>query len=88
MQKMLLTLAAFGQLAAPAMAQTAAQAAGPEAAPAAEQKVVKKVVCQKIEEDRTTGSRLGSTSKVCRTVKVAVDSAAEKAAEAGTSNSR
>ena len=73
MYRMLLSLAAFGLLASPAIAQ--AQAPGPHAheAPAPEKKFVKKLVCQKIQEDRTTGSRLGSTSKVCRTVKVAVD---------------
>ena len=69
MQKFVSTLVAFGVLASPAIAQTAQ----PQPAPAPEQKFVKKLVCQKIEEDRTTGSRLGSTSKVCRTVKVAVD---------------
>ena len=72
MQKFVLTLVAFGLLSSPVMAQTALPT-DTETAPAPEQKFVKKLVCQKIEEDRTTGSRLGSTSKVCRTVKVAID---------------
>ena len=85
MQKMVLTLVAVGLFAAPAMAQT--QAPQPQAAPAPEKKIVKKVVCQKIEEDRTTGSRLGSTSKVCRTVKVAVDTT-EKPEQTAPSSER
>jgi len=87
MQKTALVLVAFAVAAAPAIAQTA-QPGQIEAAAAAEQKVVKKVVCQKIEEDRTTGSRLGSTGKVCKTVKVPVDSTARKNQRTGTSNSR
>ena len=86
MQKMMLTLVAVGLFAAPAMAQT--QAPQPQAAPAPEKKFVKKLVCQKIEEDRTTGSRLGSTSKVCRTVKVPADSATKEGEEAGVKSAR
>ncbi|MBA3578279.1 MAG: hypothetical protein H0W39_11855 [Sphingomonas sp.] len=61
-------------LAIVALASTSAiaQSAPPQPAPAAaaEQKIVKKIVCKRIETDQVSGSRLGSTSKICREVEV------------------
>ena len=66
MRKFLPVFAILGFAAAPAMAQTAPA----EPVPAPKVKTVKKTVCQRIEADRETGSRLGSTSRVCKTVEV------------------
>jgi len=67
MHKFLFISAAFALGAAPAVAQTAPAA---QTTQVEKQKTVKKVVCKKIEEDQTTGSRLGSTSKICKTIEV------------------
>lgn len=74
MQKLLLMVAACG-LCAPAMAQTTPQQ--PEAlqantAQTAPPKTVRKQVCQKVSDERSTGSRLGSTTRVCKIVEVPV----------------
>jgi hypothetical protein len=74
MQKLLLMIAAFG-LSAPAMAQTVpSQVPSGEAAaaPAPQAKTVKKQVCEKVEVERSTGSRLSSTTRICKTVEVPV----------------
>ena len=77
MQKLLVSLAAFGLFAAPATAQIApapqdqAQAQA-QAAPAEKPKTVKKTVCKNVEEERSIGSRLAPTTKVCRVVEVPV----------------
>ena len=74
MQKLLVTLAALGVIAAPAVAQNAQAAQSTEnqaqAAPTEKPKMVKKTVCKRIEEERSIGSRLSSTTKVCREVEV------------------
>ena len=74
MQKLFIILAAFGVIAAPAVAQDIQPGQSTEnqaqAAPAEKPKTVKKVVCKRIEEERSIGSRLSSTTKVCRTVEV------------------
>ena len=74
MQKLFVMLAALGLIAVPAVAQNApgAQSTDTQAqsAPAEKPKTVKKVVCKRIEEERSIGSRLSSTTKVCRTVEV------------------
>ena len=74
MQKLFVTLAALGVIAAPAVAQDVqpAQSTDNQAqtAPVEKPKTVKKVVCKRIEEERSIGSRLSSTTKVCRTVEV------------------
>ncbi|HEU4809639.1 MAG TPA: hypothetical protein VFS69_03175 [Sphingomicrobium sp.] len=87
MQKMLFIGAAFALVAAPAVAQTApgasaqAQARGSQVeAP----KMVKKTICKKIEESQTTGSRLGSTTKVCKTIEVPATEADKGQAPHGT----
>jgi hypothetical protein len=74
MHKLFVTLAALGVIAAPAVAQNAqaAQSTDGQAqvAPTEKPKMVKKTVCKRIEEERGIGSRLSSTTKVCRTVEV------------------
>ncbi len=75
MYKLLLTVAALGLSAAPATAQTTSQQAPTNqiaAAPAPQPKTVKKQVCEKVEIERSTGSRLSSTTRVCKTVEVPV----------------
>ena len=74
MQKLFVTLAALGLIAAPAVAQNAQAAQSTENQPQTvsteKPKTVKKTVCKRIEEERSIGSRLSSTTKVCRTVEV------------------
>jgi hypothetical protein len=73
MQKLLVSLAAFGLFAAPAMAQVAPapqDQAQAQAAPAEKPKTVKKTVCKNVEEERSIGSRLAPTTKICRVVEV------------------
>jgi hypothetical protein len=67
MYKPLVALAIFSAMSVPAAAQTA-----PPANPAqsAKPQTVKKVVCQRVDEEETTGSRLGSAPKVCKTIEV------------------
>ena len=69
MRKFLPAFALFAFAATPAIAQTAPQQPAPET----KVKMVKKKVCQTIKADRDTGSRLGSTSKVCKVVEVPAD---------------
>lgn len=68
MRKFLPTLAILALASTPAIAQSAPPQPAP--ATASEQKTVKKVVCKRIETDQVSGSRLGSTSKICREVEV------------------
>src|SRR5436305_328321 len=68
MYKSLIVLAIFGTVSVPGAAQTAP--AANQAQPARPQ-TVKKVVCQRVDVEETTGSRLGSAPKVCKTVDVA-----------------
>ena len=73
MQKLFVTLSAFGLVATPAFAQTAqAQPTTPDQTQAAPEKpkTVKKLVCKEIDEERGIGSRLAPTTKICRTVEV------------------
>jgi hypothetical protein len=72
MQNVLLMVAAFG-VAAPATAQTAPQQPPSNqvaAAPAPQPKTVLKRVCQNVEVERSTGSRLSSATKICKTIEV------------------
>jgi hypothetical protein len=43
--------------------------------------MVKKTVCKRIEEERGIGSRLSSTTKVCRTVEVPATEADAKTSQ-------
>jgi hypothetical protein len=67
MLKLLTVFAVTGIAGAPALAQTAPTAGE---APGAKPKMVKKLVCKRVEEEMGTGSRLGAQSKVCREVEV------------------
>lgn len=69
MRKYLVVLAIFGAISVPATAQTAPAA---DQAQSARPQTVKKVVCQRVDDEETTGSRLGSAPKVCKTVEVPV----------------
>jgi len=71
MRKSLVVLAIFGTMNVPAMAQTAPAA---QQEPVAKPQMVKKVVCTRVDNEETTGSRLGSAPKVCKTVEVPVRS--------------
>ena len=87
MQKMLFIGAAFALVAAPAVAQTAPAAPAQTQAQANEvqaPQMVKKTICKKIEEAQTTGSRLGSTQKVCKTIEVPATEADKGQAPHGT----
>ena len=89
MQKLLLMVAACG-LSIPAMAQTTPQQAAPfeaNAAPATQPKTVRKQVCEKVAVERSTGSRLNSTTKICKIVEVpASASDGQRAADTGATN--
>jgi len=81
--------AALALVAAPAVAQTAPAApaqtqAQAQASQVEAPKMVKKTICKKIEESQTTGSRLGSTTKVCKTVEVPATEADKGQAPHGT----
>lgn len=89
MHKSLVTLVVFGAFVSPAAAQTAPQpqapaiAAPPATAPAAP-RTVKKTVCERVVVEETTGSRLGSAPKRCRTIEVpAPAGGANKSSERG-----
>ena len=81
MRKCLALLAIIGLLAAPSVAQTSqsqpappsvAQTSQSQPAPVAKEKTVTKVVCERVNVETETGSRLGSTPKVCKKVVVPV----------------
>jgi hypothetical protein len=60
-------------LPAPAPATTTAPAPATTTAPAqapAKPTMVKKVVCERVDVEETTGSRLGAAPKKCRTIEV------------------
>ena len=69
MRKSLAVLAILGTMSAPVLAQTA-----PATAPAQKPQTVKKVVCERVDAEETTGSRLGTAPKRCKTVEVPVKS--------------
>ena len=86
MQKLFVTLSAFGLIAAPAIAQTAqAQQSSQDQAQAAPEKpkTVKKLVCKEVDEERGIGSRLAPTTKICRTVEVPVTEANQQKSRSG-----
>jgi hypothetical protein len=75
MRMFLPAFAIFALAATPAIAQTVSSQMAPEA----KVKTVKKKVCQTIKADRDTGSRLGSSTKVCKIVEVPADETDVKA---------
>jgi hypothetical protein len=85
MQKLLLTLAAFGMTAVPAFAQTTPPPAPGQTAATSKPKTVTKIVCERVRDEETTGSRVGSAPKVCKRVEVPADSAeAQKGKQASS----
>lgn len=68
MRKSLFALAIVGIVSGPALAQTAP--GQPVQTP--KPQTVKKTVCQRVDDEETTGSRLGSAPKVCKTIEVPV----------------
>lgn len=95
MQKLLLIAAAIGAVTAPAVAQTtpapaqpAPQAqAVPQATPAAPKKVTK-LVCRDVEEERGIGSRLSSTTKICKKVEVTAPANGQQQPQSSRDGSR
>lgn len=83
MHKFLIVLAILGTTTAPAAAQTAP--AANDTQPAKPQ-MVKKRVCQVIEDDDPY-SRLGSNRKICKTIEVPANAAAGQQQPAQGSNS-
>jgi CDP-diacylglycerol pyrophosphatase len=84
MRKSLVVLAIFSAISVPAAAQTAP--AANQAQPARPQ-TVKKIVCQRVDVEETTGSRLGSAPRVCKTVEVPVRGATASSQQAPPPNS-
>ena len=69
MRKALVVLAIFSTMSAPAVAQNMPVNTGDaNAAPKAQ--TIKKKVCQRVDDEETTGSRLGSAPVVCKIVEV------------------
>lgn len=68
MRKALCALAIVTVLSSPAVAQNAP--VGP--VQTSKPQTVKKVVCERLDAEETTGSRLGSAPKVCKTIEVPV----------------
>ena len=68
MRKLLSTFVILGFAATPALAQQAVPQ--PETAPEPQVKMVTKVVCQRVEVEATSGSRLSSPPKICKKVTV------------------
>ena len=82
MRMFLVAIGVFALSASPSVAQTDPVQPGQEPAV----KMVKKTVCKRIETDGETGSRLGSTTKVCREVEVPADSKGKTSAAQDQSN--
>ena len=82
MRMFLIAFGVFALSASPSVAQNAP--AQTEQEPAV--KMVKKTVCKRVEADGETGSRLGSTTKVCREVEVPADSKSKTSAAQDQSN--
>lgn len=88
MQKLLLIVAAFG-VPAPVLAQAAQPAdTQAQAAPADAPKTVKKTICREVDDERAIGSRLHSTTKICRVVEVPVKPNAKGSPQPNEAGSR
>ena len=69
MHKTLVALVGISVAASPAAAQVATvQPPTPAAVPAP--KTIKKTVCERVRVEESTGSRLGSSKRTCRTIEV------------------
>ena len=64
-----LAFPAAAQQTVPAPAPAPAVTTAPSSAPA-KPTMIKKVVCERVDAEETTGSRLGSAPKKCRTIEV------------------
>ena len=76
-----LAFVAMSSLAAPALAQPASVSAGAgtsQPAAEAQPKMIKKKVCERVDNEETTGSRLSAAPKVCKIVTVPADQAKEE----------
>jgi Ni/Co efflux regulator RcnB len=71
MRKLLSTFVILGFAAAPALAQQAAPQA--ETVPQPQVKMVTKVVCQRVDVEATSGSRLSAPPKICKKDTVPAD---------------
>ena len=71
MRKLLPLLMIVAFAATPAIAQEAAASTAP--APAPQVKMVTKVVCQRVDVEATSGSRLSAVPRVCKKVTVPAD---------------
>jgi hypothetical protein len=67
MHKSLVVLAIFSTMSVPAAAQTAPTA---NQVQNAKPQTAKKIVCKRVDDEETTGSRLSSAPKVCKAVEV------------------
>ena len=67
MFKSVVALAVMSAISAPAVAQTAP---APQSATAAKPQTVKKTICRRVDDEETTGSRVGEAPKVCKTIEV------------------
>ena len=75
-----LAFVAMSSLAAPALAQPAnvSAGAGTSQPTEAQPKMIKKKVCERVDNEETTGSRLSAAPKVCKIVTVPADQAKEE----------
>ena len=71
MRKLLPMFVIFAVTSGPALAQQAP--AEPAQAPAPQVKMVTKIVCQRVDVEATSGSRLSSPPKICKKVTVPAD---------------
>lgn len=80
MRRLMSAFAIAGLVASPAFAQSQS----PAGQAPAKAKTVEKVVCEKIAAERSTGSRLSSTTRVCKTVQVPADDAGRTGGRSGS----
>ena len=71
MRRLMSAFAIAGLAASPAIAQSQP----PAGQAPAKVKMVEKVVCEKVAAERSTGSRLSSTTRVCKTIQVPAEDA-------------
>ncbi len=76
MRKLLPMFVILGMAGSPALAQQASSQA--EAPPAPQVRMITKVVCQKVDVEATSGSRLSSPPKICKKVTVPADDSQAK----------
>ncbi len=72
-----MVFAALAVCAAPVLAQTSQ----PNVQDSNKPKMVKKQVCERVAEEQTTGSRLSSTTRVCKVVLVPAETSKQQSAQ-------